>query len=244
MESCLIELRTLKLSKNHLDDISVEWFNQLSFLEHLDLSSNQLTNIPYHIFHNLSHLRSLDVSKNHLTTMELWTVLIRDTVNYASNKIDRFSNEYNVDLSQFSVREPPEFIIDKADRIRFDDTIFSMYNRCAEVHRMPDLPPIVTLAVLSILRIDPGKQPFYYDCSCERFHFYQTALAMEGYPGNANAETWICSRHSITFVQKCNNRSSVDFTRIIPRLCKIDQSEPGEVPVYARYPSSVSMPMN
>ena len=245
IDSCLVELRTLKLSNNGIDDISVGWFNQLSFLEHLDLSSNRLTNLPYHIFHNLSHLRTLDVSNNFLTTIELWTVLIQDTVNYASNKIDRFSNEYNVDLSQYSVRKPPQFNVDKIARIGFDDTIFSMYNRCTEVHRMPDFStkytPTLTLAVLSILKLDSDKIPFYYDCSCDRFHFYRTALAIESYPNNAFPETWICSRPSTTFIQKCNNRSSADFNRVIPRLCKIDQSELGQVPVYAQNLSSVSM---
>ncbi len=97
------------------------------------------------------------------------------------------------------------------------------------------------MIILSIIKHTNNRKPFYKDCSCDRYYFYQTAFAIQGYPNNYSAENWICSKHSIPFIKKCNNRSSANFTSAIPRLCKIDESEPGEVPVYVIDPESVSM---
>lgn len=245
MNPCLTELRVLKLSDNRIEDISVTWFNRLPLLEYVDLSSNHLTNVPYEIFRNLQHLHTLDVSNNYLTSIELWTILIHDTVNYQYNEIDHFSNDYNADLSQVSSRQLPKFQIDKRIRIQFDDTIYTMYNRCAEVHHLADVSknytPTLTMAVLSILKLINTKPPFYDDCSCDRFHFYRMALAIEGYPKNVSADNWICSGRSTTFIQKCKNRSSADFDHTSPRLCDIHQSETGHVSTPTQHPRSVSI---
>jgi len=197
------------------------------------------------MFNNISNIRILNVAKNCLSTIELWTVQIQYEVDYRSNRINRFSNKYNVDLSHLQTRDIPMFYIDKNLQIQFDDTIFAMTNRCAEVHNIPNFRttyiPTLTLAVLAIIKNTTYGQPFYKKCLCEQFYFYQTAFAIEGYPNNASAESWICPSHSIPFIQHCNNRSFANFIGAIPRLCKIHDSEPGIVPVYTPHNQTVSM---
>lgn len=219
----------------------------MPLLENVYLRSNKLTDLPYDIFNNVSHLRILNVSRNYLSTIELWTIQIQDKVDYQSNRINRFSNKYNVDLSHLQTRKIPKFYIDGNPQIQFDDTIFAMYNRCAEVHNIPNFfttyTPTLTLAVLSIIKNKNYVKPFYKNCSCDQYYFYRTAFAIEGYPNSDSSESWICQGHSIPFIQQCNNRSSADFTSVIPRLCKIDDAEPGNVPVYASDPKLVSRPV-
>jgi hypothetical protein len=243
--SCLSELRTLDLSNNLITNISVEWFNQMPLIENIYLCSNNLTDLPYDIFSDVSHLHTLDVARNYLTTIELWTIQIRDKVDYQSNRINRFSNEYNVDLSYLQTQQIPTFYMDGNPQIQFDDTIFEIYNRCAEVHNIPNFArtyvPTLTLAVLSIIKSKNYVQPFYKSCSCDQYYFYQTAFAIEGYPNNCSSDSWICSGHSIPFIQQCNYRSSANFMDVIPRLCKIDSFESGDVPVYTQYHKTVSI---
>jgi Leucine-rich repeat (LRR) protein len=218
----------------------VKWFNQMPLLEHIYLSSNDLTDLRYDTFNHLSHLRNLDVARNSLRTIELWTVQIEDTVNYQFNRIDRFSNKYNVDLSQIQSETIPEFYTYGNLRIQFDDTIFAMYNRCAEVHNSGNRP-ILTLSVLSIIEDTNDEQPFYQSCSCDQYYFYRTAFTIREYLNNSSFDHWICPGHSIPFIQHCNNRSSANFIDVLPRLCKIDESEPGEIPVFVSEPQFVSI---
>jgi hypothetical protein len=216
----------------------------MPLLEKVFLSSNKLTDLPYNIFNNVSRLHTVNVGGNDLSTIELWTIPIRHEVNYQFNKISRFSNNYNVDLSHLQTRTIPKFLIEGNPQIQFDDTIFPMYNRCAEVHNIPNFrtkyAPTLTLALLSIIKKTIYLQPFYKTCSCNQYYFYQTAFAIEGYPKNVVFESWICPGHLIPFIRKCNNRSSANFTSVIPRLCKIDDSEPGIVPAYTSDSKPVS----
>lgn len=230
--SCLSQLQTLDLSDNLITNISTKWINQISLLENVYLQSNKLIDLPYDIFNNISNLRSLNISRNYLSTIELWTIQIREKVDYQSNKINGFSNQYNVDLSHLQTRELPIFYTDKNFKIQFNDTIFEMYNRCAEVHNTL-YTPTLTRAVLSIIKNADYLQTFYKNCSCDKYYFYRTAFLIEGYLiKNQSFENWICPGHSIPFIQKCNNQSSANFSQVIPRICKIDDSESGNVPVY------------
>jgi hypothetical protein len=212
-------------------------------LRDIDLSSNNLTDLRYDTFNNLSYLHSLDISRNSLTTIELWTVQVEHRVNYQFNKIEGFSNKYNADLSQIQSEEIPEFILDKGLQIQFNDTIFAMYNRCAEIRDMPGFSksyvPTLTLALLSILEMTNDVQTFYQECKCEKYYFYRAAFAIQGYPDRSTPDTWICPGQSIPFIQHCNNRSWANFERVVPRLCKIRESEPGVIPKFASEPVSI-----
>ncbi len=238
-------MRSLDLSGNFITDISTPWLKQMPLLEYISLSNNNLIDLPYDIFHNVSYLRTVNVARNNLRTIELWTIHIQDTVDYRGNSINRFSNKYNIDLSHLQTLDIPTFSIDRHVQIQFDDTIFAMYNRCAEVHNIPNFfntyIPTLTRAVLSIIKNTDKGQSFYIRCSCDQYYFYQTAFAIDRHPTNDSFENWKCPGHSITFVRKCNNRSSARFKDVIPRLCKIDNSELGYVPVYAPGQGSVSM---
>jgi hypothetical protein len=217
----------------------------MPLLEYVYLQSNNLANLPYNAFNNISHIRILNIAENYLSTIELWTIQIRQQVHYQSNRINRFSNHYNVDLSHLQIRKIPMFNIGQNPQIHFDDTIFAMYNRCAEVHNIPNFfktyIPTLTLAVLSIMNTTNYAQPFYVKCTCDQYYFYQTAFAIKGYPNDETFENWKCGEDSKLFVQKCNYQSFANFHSVIPRFCKIHDSEPGYVPTYVENSTIVSV---
>lgn len=227
-------MRTLTLSHNSLTGIPIDLFNQMSSLEYIDLSANNLSCLPYNAFNNVSNLHTLNVDFNSLTTIELWIIQVQTQVNYQFNKINRFSNDFNVDLSDLQTRNLPTIITFGNPAIDFDDTVYEMYNRCAEVHNTLNFSetyaPTLTRAILSIIGY---TQPFHHDCSCNKYYFYRSALAVYGNSNDSFFSNWICSGDSIPFIQKCNNRSSANFINVVPRLCKINHFESGNVPVYA-----------
>ncbi len=230
----LSELRVLDLGNNLLNEIPVSLINRMVFLEKLNVMLNQLTCLPYNTFSNISQLHQLEISFNNLTSIELWIIQIQDKVDLKYNSIDRFSNYFKVDLSGLQSRKIPKIDMSGNPEIYFDDTVFEMYNRCAEVHNIPNFitsyAPALTLGILSFIH---NTVPFYSECACNKFHFYRTALAVRISSNASYFSTWICPGDIIPFVQKCNNRSSANSINALPRLCKIDQSELGYIPVYA-----------
>jgi Leucine-rich repeat (LRR) protein len=206
----------------------------MSSLQYIDLSANNLSYLPYNAFKNVSHLHTLNVHSNSLTTIELWTIQVQTHVNYQFNKINRFSNYFNVDLSDLQFRNLPTIILSRDSEIYFDDTVYEMYNRCVEVNSRSNFSetyaPTLTLAILTIIGY---TQPFYHNCTCDKYYFYRSAFAAEGHSDDNFFSNWICPSDSIPFIQKCNNQSSAKFIDVIPRLCKINDSEPGIVPVCA-----------
>jgi hypothetical protein len=213
----------------------------MPLLEYVYLWSNRITTLPYNAFNNVSHIRIFNLEDNFLSTIELWIIQVREKVFYRSNRINRFSNIYNVDLSHLQSRKIPKIYIDNNPQINFDDTVFEMYNRCAEIHNIENFSttyaPTLTLAILSIINNATSALPFYSKCTCDQYYFYRAVFATQ----NGSFSNWTCPTDSIPFVQKCNYRSSANFNAVVPRLCKIDNSEPGCVPVYAVSPGIVSI---
>jgi len=206
----------------------------MSSLQYIHLSTNKLSCLPYNAFNNVSNLHILNVDFNSLTTIELWTIQVKDQVNYQFNKINRFSNYFNVDLSDLQIKNLPTILVFGNPAIDFDDTVYEMYNRCAEVQNTLNFSqayaPTLTRAILSIIRY---TQPIYQSCTCNKYYFYRSALTVDGHSDDNFFSNWICPGDSIPFIQKCNNRSSANFISVVPRLCKINDIEPGSVPVYA-----------
>jgi hypothetical protein len=231
---CLSQLETLDIADNYLTELPVTWMNQMHSLDVVYLSNNQLTCLSYDAFNNISRLTSLWFDRNNLRTIELWMFQMELFINALSNPIERFSNYFNVDLSD--LQYIPSFDINNSryPNINFDDTVFEMYNRCAEVHDIPNFnttaSPRITLIILSILDY---PKTFYFQCTCDKYYFYRVAFATQEYLYDDFFFNWTCPGDTLRFAEKCNYQSSANFLNVIPRLCKINGSEPGVVPVYA-----------
>lgn len=183
-------------------------------LQDIKFNYNQLTEIPYHMFYNLSNVHIFEVTYNQLTTFELWLISIKSTINYLGNPVDRFSNNYNIDLSKFETPITQFIFFDHPQqKIQFDDSLFEMYNRCSEIHSNDTRILIQAIETIHSL----GRNILNWTCSCAQYHL-QKYLA-------SNLPNVGC-------IQSCPSQSTFETSSIRPRLCKINESEPGVVPQY------------
>ncbi|CAF3616011.1 unnamed protein product, partial [Rotaria sp. Silwood2] len=153
------------MSDNFISEVPVQWISQLSRLKSIYLSNNNLTSIPYRMFYDISYIENLDVSSNHLTTFELWLIQIKNVINYSNNQVIRFTNNYNVDLSNYQSDITQQILLRNTQtKINFDDSIFEMYNRCVEINSINNR--ILMKAIKTIHENNLGL--LNWNCSCER----------------------------------------------------------------------------
>ena len=212
----------------------------MPLLRILDISRNGLTRVPSSIFADISHLEKLDLSSNRLTSFEVWLIQVKYFTNYVNNSVTHFSNDCNVDLSgiQSNVTDQILFINDQDEtspddepkEIHVTDAIFEMSNRCAEAQ--PSTPQSSKLLLQMLYRIhEQNSGILSLNCSCEQFSIQEyVSLSLNG--GNPN--TGACDQLvGSSYAELCQNRSSLDFRNTIPRFCKIDNLESGEIHMLA-----------
>jgi len=202
----------------------------MPLLKSINLSKNNLKCIPNTMFYNISNIEILDVSSNKLTTFELWLIQIKKLINYSNNRITHFTNNYNVDLSNYQSNITLQIILNNTStKIDFDDSIFEMYNRCGEINSN-----YTKKILMQAIRIIHQTNPVLLNwrCSCE--HYYLQEYIVSIVPSN-DFSTWSCFPASnIIYRENCSNRSSVNVANIKPRFCKINDSEPGDILEYIK----------
>ena len=204
----------LDLSQNSLRHIPTRWISQMPMLRFIYLGYNQLTNIPYSMFHDVSTIEDFDVSSNRLTTFEFWLIAMKNSIRYLYNPVTHFSNNYNVDLSKYQFPITRSISLhNPGGKIQFDDSLFEMYNRCQETDSIADRILMEAIRVIH----NTTSDLLNWTCSCAQYHFQKYLLS--------NSVNLAC-------VQTCPQQSTFDTSNIRPRFCKIQKSEPGEVPQY------------
>jgi hypothetical protein len=193
----------------------------MSKLKVINFAGNHLINIPYEMFYDISNIEYLDVFSNHLTTFELWLIKIKTTINYLNNPVIRFTNNYNISLSEYQSSITKTILLNNGGiKIDFDDGLFEMFNRCGEVNST--YTPILKEAIAIIDDNNPGL--LNWKCSCEQYYLREYFESIKH--GN-DFSTWICPDGlDIIYHEMCSNKSSFNVTNIKPRLCKINQLEP------------------
>ena len=201
----------------------------MPMLRVIKLEYNRLKEIPYQMFHDLSKIEELDVSSNLLTTFEFWLISIKNIINYSYNSITRFTNDYNIDLSNYQTPITASILLGREDtKINFDDTLLEMYNRCAEIN---SINTRILMQAISIIE-NNNSDRLNWTCSCAQYHLYNyiTSISTEM---NAGATYRPVLRVPINCVETCSGQSSFDTSHIRPRFCKINESEPGDIPQYS-----------
>lgn len=197
--------------------------SQLTMLRVIKLEYNQLKEIPYQMFHNLSNIEQLDVSVNQLTTFEFWLISIKNTIDYTDNPVTHFTNQYNIDLSNYQTPITASIQFDDEDtKINFDDSLLEMYNRCTEINSTNT--PILMQAI-GIIHSNNSDR-LNWTCSCAQYHFYKyiTSMSMK------NCTTDLCLL--IDCFETCTEQSSFDTSDIRPRFCEIYPSGLEFIPQY------------
>ena len=212
-------------------------------LENLYFHHNRLIEVPSNAFFHISNLATIDFSYNSLTIFELWTFLVRISVDFSHNQISTITNKNFFSLPSLNSSIGTIRLDNNSAMINLTDAVYEMYNSCDEVINQLGLPGTVVdpnaypLMTLSLANMNLGTTQI--NCNCDQSYILQMFRAavgvlesMDVYPiYNAT-----CANGGRFLVSSCipNNtfaniqrNSTVDFARVYPRLCKISQDEPG-----------------
>jgi hypothetical protein len=237
--SLFSSLQTLDLSSNQLIEFPIEFTSNLLSLENIYLQSNQLIDIPISAFYNIQYLFRLDFSYNNLTSFEFWTILVNISANYSNNNISKITNHGNFNLSD---KDTPYTQIDLSNngQIDLNDGIYEMYGVCSEVQYWLDddnnnLSYVYPSFTVSLYTIDFGTTRI--NCTCNLYYIRKLIDEFSGgdFFSNYSLSNARCT-DGITKLIEFNYTdcltSTVNFTSVMPRLCKINESESGNAPVY------------
>ena len=216
-------------------------------LENLYFHHNRLVDVPSNAFSNIPTLAKIDFSYNLLTTFELWTFLVRTSADFSHNQISTITNKNYFALPTLLDPQVPIQAIrltNNGATINLTDAIYEMYNSCKEVTETFSLPGsdgtyVYPLATLSLAHIDFGTTQI--NCNCDQSYIlqmFQSAVgqldSMIGYPifsstcttGGKFLSSPCAPNNTFNAIQP---NSSVDFTRVYPRQCKISEEELGSL---------------
>lgn len=209
--SCLQNLQILDLSKNFLIQFPSLFLTQLINLDELFLQANQLT--------------SFDLSL---------IVLISSIVDLSNNQISEITNNANINFLTYT-KSSTELYIDLTNNsqlIDLTDAIYEMYGACYEIQNLSSRTPLLTNGLLKI-NFNNSKM----NCSCNQYYIQKGLLStLNNRISNYPLSNTMCTDGSLFLgnnqILACPN-SSVNFSNISPRLCKINFNEPGLIPINA-----------
>ena len=231
-------LQILDLSYNEFTEFPREFTGNLVALKNVYFQFNALTSLPIVAFSNVQYLQILDFSHNRLSSFELWISLVQISADFSSNNISRITNDGNFNISG---KEPSHAQINLSNNgpIDLNDGIYEMYGACSEVqsylsgNNSTITKPIVTLSLYNM-----NFENTLIRCSCDDYYIVRL---ISGYSDGVSVTTSplsnaTCTDRQTKFINfnytNCAN-SSTNFSALVPRLCKIDPSEPGATPIYA-----------
>jgi hypothetical protein len=205
-------------------------------LKYLYFENNQLTNVPSNAFVNVSALEIIDFSYNTLTTFELWALDVQTSANFSFNQISMITNTYFYELSQqYSLKVIR--LTNNSVPLNLTDAVYEMYDSCTEVQEWLSSDDNLTAPTLTRLieLIDLGTTPI--SCSCNQYYLLKMFSASLGGLGNVTSVPLLnakCTDGTLFQRYNCYNitnpeNSSVNFSQVYPRLCKIDNSESGNL---------------
>jgi hypothetical protein len=209
-------------------------------LENLYFQYNQLTDVPGNAFFNLSNVKTIDFSHNNLTTFELWALTVTESANFSYNQISTITNKqfFNMPLTTLQGYSRI-FHLNNNPSINLTDAIYEMYTSCDEVINLLAIdgfmgPNIVPGLTFNLAFVDFGTAPI--TCNCDQSYIIQMLdTTFGGVLGSTLPIYNLTCTDNTRFVSlSCPSgdnpsNSSVDFSKVYPRQCKIYPSEPGNL---------------
>ncbi|CAF0848884.1 unnamed protein product [Didymodactylos carnosus] len=233
----------------NLDPSSLIVYNPgcLTEIQILDLSFNMITELPYNLLQNMSKLRELNLTNNQLTTIELWVLYyVKNTADFSNNQISTITNKFGVQLTTFPAPSGRLDLTNNAPSINLTDAIYEMYDNCIEpqsyINQTIQTSIPLTLALFSI-NFDTSMR---LNCSCDQYYILQVMQLYDllPIPKFSPLSNFTCTDGALFGNYSCQSmQSSVDFTKVYPRFCKINADELGNVPTYVPLNSTSSYPL-
>ncbi|CAF0867892.1 unnamed protein product [Rotaria sordida] len=241
LTECLSNVITLDLSSNNISTFPSFMIYNMPSLKNLYFQDNELTEIPVNAFINISSLEIIDFSYNQLTTFELWALEVKTKADFSNNQISTITNKYFFTEMLDRTMEEGAYLDNNSATINFTDAVYEMYNQCEEVFQWyfstdENLtPPWFTW---KLAYIDFGTTQI--NCTCDQAYFVRilkdNLIEGQTYP----IQNAMCTNNSLgvndttLLTSRCVSsmfevNSTVDFSQVYPKLCKINEDEEGEV---------------
>ncbi|CAF3538426.1 unnamed protein product [Adineta steineri] len=243
LTNCFTSVTNLDVSYNNISEFPSAIIYNLENLQNLFFQHNQLTDVPGYAFYNISQMNQIDFSYNTLTTFDLWALLVMGTADFRNNQISTITNKYFFDMPTFiQPGYTRKFYLGNNPSINFTDAIYEMYNSCDEVindvvnsNSYPD-PSLAAGLSYNLGFIDFGTT--LINCSCDQYYIIQMLDASFGTPIGTflPIHNATCTDKTLFIDSACSTAtnppsSSVDFSKVYPRQCKIYPSEPGNLTI-------------
>ncbi|CAF3355816.1 unnamed protein product [Rotaria sp. Silwood1] len=251
LSDCLSSVTTFDVSDNNISEFPSAMIYNMPTLQKLYFRFNQLTDVPGNVFFNLSNLDIIDFSHNSLTNFELWALLVNKSADFSNNQISTITNTAFYNISEYTLSDATINLTNNSATINLTDVVYEMYGSCSEVYywlnsSTPD--PLITKPILSsaLSYIDFGTTRI--NCSCDQSYIVAmiSTIFADSNPA-ATSRIPIYSAKCLDGTLFIDNtctfdidlpNSSVDFSKVYPRQCKIYEYESGNLTTI----SNISVP--
>ncbi|CAF3473970.1 unnamed protein product, partial [Rotaria socialis] len=240
LNNCLPNLTSLDVSYNNISEFPSAVIYNMPALQYLYFQHNQLVNVPGNAFYNISNLEIIDFSYNFLTNFELWTLAVRQSADFSNNRISIITNSIFNNISQYTLLESKIYLANNSATINLTDAIYEMYSSCSEVYYWLNSSTPIELLTKPLLSsalpyIDFGTTKI--NCSCDQSYIVAMINSVFATVDPATTSTIPiysaqCADGRKLVDSACHlnidhPNSSIDFSQVYPRQCKIYQDEGG-----------------
>ena len=229
--SCLVNLETIDLHNNELEEIVTLDSYRTPSLKYVNLAENRLKCAPDVADMDLN---KLDLSNNRISSFDLSLIYVKEVIDLSKNPLKHFTNVYNRVFSSLSTDLPESIILtDVMGMIDFDDGIFEMTDHCEDVQ--DSTPPSQQFFQRLIVKIHLAYPKLLnWNCSCNQYHFQKYFDCLD--PNDGITPLPSCQLQSTSCVHSCGNLSNLNVMKIKPRFCSLDPSDTSVLPVLVLFP--------
>ncbi|CAF0777191.1 unnamed protein product [Adineta ricciae] len=238
LQNCLTGVVDFDVSYNSITEFPSTTIYNMGNLQYLYFQHNQLLEVPGYAFRSISNIQEMDFSYNNLTAFELWATLVQNRSDFSYNQISTITNKYFYQMpAAVSSGRSRIFSLIGNPSINLTDAIYEMYNSCDEINSFliqsnGSEPPGLSY---NLLFLEFGT--IRINCSCQQSYINQMLNSfLGGVPNVASLpiHNAICSNGSRFIDNTCPEgteivNSSVDFSKVYPRLCKVYPNEAGSI---------------
>ncbi|CAF3498111.1 unnamed protein product [Rotaria socialis] len=240
--TCVSKVTTLNVSFNRISQFPSVTIYNMPNLANLYFQQNQLTDIPVTAFNNISTLEIIDFSYNQLTTFELWALDVKTKADFRNNQISTITNKYFYTSFLQRFMQQGVFLSNNSAQINFTDAVYEMYDQCNEVYMwLFSNGNITQLQWFTVKMASLNFGTTTVKCSCDQAYFL-SLLSASTYLDirNFSIENAMCANDSLSvndttlIGSSCDTplhpvNSTVNFTQVYPRLCKIVEVDDGHL---------------
>ena len=227
----------LNVANNNITTFPSVLLYNMPNLKNLYFQYNQLTEVPSIAFYNISQLNIIDFSYNLLTSFELWALEVQTRADFRFNQISTITNKYFfTDFAQ-GTSSVQVLLSNNTATIDFTDAIYEMYDKCDELRIVlydENFNGTIAGFTWKLTAINFGTTTV--KCSCDQSYLF-TAIeyvlggtSSNGTFGISNTTCFNDSSKHLMDNDGClaGLNSTVNFTSVYPRLCKIYTDEEGQ----------------